>query len=158
MHSNGSAVLEIEDTGIGIAADEQKHLFDRFFRTRAAGEQAIQGTGLGSRSLKRSRRPTVGSSRSRAKSTSDDVPRRVSGNSRLGERAPHLRAERRRATVGVDVYGGMAAADADLAVGPADLPAVRDRARADAFHAKLDLELVVEAQDGKVLGFDARLG
>jgi signal transduction histidine kinase len=46
-HSNNSAVLEVEDTGIGIAADEQKHLFDRFFRTRAAGEQAIQGTGLG---------------------------------------------------------------------------------------------------------------
>ena len=46
-HSNDSAVLEVEDTGIGIAADEQKHLFDRFFRTRAAGEQAIQGTGLG---------------------------------------------------------------------------------------------------------------
>ena len=32
---------------MGIAADEQKHLFDRFFRTQAAGEQAIQGTGLG---------------------------------------------------------------------------------------------------------------
>jgi len=45
--SNGSAVLEVEDTGIGIAADEQKHLFDRFFRTRAACERAIQGTGLG---------------------------------------------------------------------------------------------------------------
>jgi signal transduction histidine kinase len=46
-HVNGSALLEIEDTGIGIAADEQEHLFDRFFRTRAASEQAIQGTGLG---------------------------------------------------------------------------------------------------------------
>ena len=46
-HVNGSALLEIEDTGIGIAAAEQEHLFDRFFRTQAAGEQAIQGTGLG---------------------------------------------------------------------------------------------------------------
>jgi signal transduction histidine kinase len=45
--SNDHVVLEIEDTGIGIAADEQKHLFDRFFRTRAADEKAIQGTGLG---------------------------------------------------------------------------------------------------------------
>jgi two-component system, sensor histidine kinase and response regulator len=45
--ANGSAVLEVEDTGIGIAADEQKHLFDRFFRGRAAGDRAIQGTGLG---------------------------------------------------------------------------------------------------------------
>ena len=44
--SNGSAVLE-EDTGHGIADDEQSELFDRFFRGRVAGEQAIQGTGLG---------------------------------------------------------------------------------------------------------------
>jgi signal transduction histidine kinase len=41
------AVLEVEDTGMGIPADEQEFLFDRFFRARAAGEQAIQGTGLG---------------------------------------------------------------------------------------------------------------
>ncbi len=45
--SNGSAVLEIEDTGLGIAAGEQQHIFDRFFRTQAAGDHAIQGTGLG---------------------------------------------------------------------------------------------------------------
>jgi signal transduction histidine kinase len=44
---NGSAVLEVEDTGVGIAVDEQKHLFDRFFRGRVAGDHAIQGTGLG---------------------------------------------------------------------------------------------------------------
>ncbi len=45
--ANGSGILEVEDTGIGIAVDEQKHLFDRFFRGRVAGDQAIQGTGLG---------------------------------------------------------------------------------------------------------------
>jgi signal transduction histidine kinase len=45
--SNGSAVLEVEDTGIGVPADEQAQLFDRFFRARAANEGAIQGTGLG---------------------------------------------------------------------------------------------------------------
>ncbi len=45
--SNGSAVVEVEDTGIGIPADEQAQLFDRFFRARAASAGAVQGTGLG---------------------------------------------------------------------------------------------------------------
>jgi signal transduction histidine kinase len=45
--SNGSAVLEVEDTGMGIPAGDQEHLFDRFFRTQAAEENAIQGSGLG---------------------------------------------------------------------------------------------------------------
>jgi signal transduction histidine kinase len=46
-HTSGGAVLEVEDTGIGISADEQRHVFDRFFRARAADEGAVQGTGLG---------------------------------------------------------------------------------------------------------------
>jgi signal transduction histidine kinase/CHASE3 domain sensor protein len=41
------AVIEVEDTGIGIPADEQSHLFERFFRSSTATEQAIPGTGLG---------------------------------------------------------------------------------------------------------------
>jgi PAS domain S-box-containing protein len=45
--ANGSAVLEVEDTGMGISAEEQKQLFERFYRTRSAAEKAIQGTGLG---------------------------------------------------------------------------------------------------------------
>ena len=47
----------------------------------------------------------------------------------------------------------MAAADADVAVA-ADLPAVRDRARADALRGELHLELIFEAQDRQVLGLD----
>ena len=43
---NGTAVLEMSDTGIGIARADQEKVFERFFRTRAASEQAIQGTGL----------------------------------------------------------------------------------------------------------------
>jgi PAS domain S-box-containing protein len=44
---HGSAVVEIRDTGMGIPAAEQQHLFERFFRTSKATEQAIPGTGLG---------------------------------------------------------------------------------------------------------------
>jgi signal transduction histidine kinase len=43
----GTAVVEVRDTGMGIPADEQQHLFERFFRTSRATEQAIPGTGLG---------------------------------------------------------------------------------------------------------------
>jgi signal transduction histidine kinase len=39
--------LVVEDTGIGMRADEVERLFERFFRTQAATEAAIKGTGLG---------------------------------------------------------------------------------------------------------------
>jgi PAS domain S-box-containing protein len=42
-----SVVLTVRDTGIGIAEDEQEHLFERFFRTTAATERAVAGAGLG---------------------------------------------------------------------------------------------------------------
>ena len=42
-----AAEIEIADTGMGISDDDQVRLFERFFRTSAATEQAIQGTGLG---------------------------------------------------------------------------------------------------------------
>jgi signal transduction histidine kinase len=41
------AVVEISDTGIGIPPAEQGRLFQRFFRSSTATEQAIPGTGLG---------------------------------------------------------------------------------------------------------------
>jgi signal transduction histidine kinase len=41
------AVVEVEDTGVGIPEAEQSHLFERFFRSSTATEQAIPGTGLG---------------------------------------------------------------------------------------------------------------
>jgi signal transduction histidine kinase len=43
----GTAVLEVSDTGIGISPDDQEHLFERFFRTERAAERAIPGIGLG---------------------------------------------------------------------------------------------------------------
>jgi two-component system, sensor histidine kinase and response regulator len=41
------AVVEVADTGIGIPKAEQSRLFQRFFRSSTATEQAIPGTGLG---------------------------------------------------------------------------------------------------------------
>jgi signal transduction histidine kinase len=44
---NGVVRLEVADTGVGIAPDEQDRLFDRFFRASTASEHQIPGTGLG---------------------------------------------------------------------------------------------------------------
>jgi len=43
----GLAVLEVEDTGVGIPEEEQERVFERFFRSTTATRQAIPGTGLG---------------------------------------------------------------------------------------------------------------
>ncbi|HVU76340.1 MAG TPA: ATP-binding protein [Gaiellaceae bacterium] len=43
----GRAVIEVRDTGIGIPEAEIPRLFQRFFRSSTATEQAIPGTGLG---------------------------------------------------------------------------------------------------------------
>jgi signal transduction histidine kinase len=40
-------VIEVSDNGMGISEEDQSQLFQRFFRTASATEQAIQGTGLG---------------------------------------------------------------------------------------------------------------
>jgi len=39
--------LVVADTGIGVAAEEQKQVFSRFFRASTATQRAIPGTGLG---------------------------------------------------------------------------------------------------------------
>jgi signal transduction histidine kinase len=43
----GVALVEVEDTGLGLAENEQEQLFERFFRSSRASENAIPGTGLG---------------------------------------------------------------------------------------------------------------
>ena len=43
--SNNQLIIEVKDKGIGISKEDQKHLFERFFRARNASN--IQGTGLG---------------------------------------------------------------------------------------------------------------
>lgn len=42
-----SCTLSVADTGIGISADDQRQLFDRFFRAREVRDDAVQGVGLG---------------------------------------------------------------------------------------------------------------
>ncbi|NHC15974.1 ATP-binding protein [Motilibacter deserti] len=44
---DGTAVLTVTDTGVGIDEHEQASLFTPFFRTRSAEQDAVQGTGLG---------------------------------------------------------------------------------------------------------------
>jgi signal transduction histidine kinase len=45
---NGESVsIEVADTGIGIPVADQPRLFERFFRSSVADDQAIPGTGLG---------------------------------------------------------------------------------------------------------------
>ncbi|HKG04559.1 MAG TPA: ATP-binding protein [Conexibacter sp.] len=41
------ARIEIADTGVGIPAEDQPHLFDRFYRARNATGRSIPGLGLG---------------------------------------------------------------------------------------------------------------
>jgi signal transduction histidine kinase len=44
---DGHAILEVEDTGIGIPPEERPHVFERFFRGAAARSVAPEGSGLG---------------------------------------------------------------------------------------------------------------
>jgi PAS domain S-box-containing protein len=48
LRGNGDhASIAVADDGIGIPADEQGHVFSRFYRAQAASELAVPGTGLG---------------------------------------------------------------------------------------------------------------
>ena len=45
--SAGNAVLEVSDSGIGIAPDDLKHIFKRFWRGERSRSRATGGTGIG---------------------------------------------------------------------------------------------------------------
>jgi heavy metal sensor kinase len=44
---NGTALIIVSDTGIGIPASAQPHIFDRFYRVDKARSRALGGAGLG---------------------------------------------------------------------------------------------------------------
>ncbi|HEX6796483.1 MAG TPA: ATP-binding protein [Ktedonobacterales bacterium] len=44
---DGEVVTSVRDFGIGIPAEQREHVFDRFFRATAQGEQSYPGLGLG---------------------------------------------------------------------------------------------------------------
>jgi PAS domain S-box-containing protein len=48
---DGAVLFEVRDEGIGIPEEDQKHMFDRFFRASNSGN--VQGTGLGLNIVKR---------------------------------------------------------------------------------------------------------
>jgi PAS domain S-box-containing protein len=45
--NGGALVLQVIDRGIGIAAEDLPHLFEKFYRAKAAQDAGIRGTGLG---------------------------------------------------------------------------------------------------------------
>jgi signal transduction histidine kinase len=47
VRTGSGGMLEVSDTGIGLAPGEVERVFDRFFRSERATERQIPGTGLG---------------------------------------------------------------------------------------------------------------
>jgi len=44
---NGHAVIQVEDHGVGIAAEDQKRIFEQFYRAPSPENQSVPGAGLG---------------------------------------------------------------------------------------------------------------
>ena len=53
MLGKEGARVSVEDTGIGIPADKQVHIFDRFYQVEDSLSRNYQGTGIGLALVKR---------------------------------------------------------------------------------------------------------
>ncbi|MBP7689144.1 MAG: PAS domain S-box protein [Thermoflexales bacterium] len=47
VHHADRVGFEVQDTGMGIAPEDQPHIFERFYRGRRASQSSVRGTGLG---------------------------------------------------------------------------------------------------------------
>ena len=45
--SENYAIVQVQDTGIGIAPEAQRHIFDRFYRVQVDRSRQTGGAGLG---------------------------------------------------------------------------------------------------------------
>jgi two-component system phosphate regulon sensor histidine kinase PhoR len=47
MREDGMVQITVADNGIGIAKADQRYVFDKFYRSESAKDEAIPGIGLG---------------------------------------------------------------------------------------------------------------
>ncbi|MBC5811223.1 MAG: HAMP domain-containing histidine kinase, partial [Candidatus Eremiobacteraeota bacterium] len=74
--SDGRAMVDVSDTGIGIEEESLDRVFDRFYRTDKSRNRSVPGTGLGlaiARSIVRAHDGTIEASRSAGGGTTFQV-------------------------------------------------------------------------------------
>jgi K+-sensing histidine kinase KdpD len=59
-------VIEVKDRGLGLTPEEQKHIFEKFYRAPSHESRLIAGTGLGLTLVAISPRRIMGARKSKA--------------------------------------------------------------------------------------------
>jgi signal transduction histidine kinase len=84
--SEAKAILEVSDSGVGMPAEDQEHLFDRFYRTPSARQQAVPGTGLGlsiAKAIVDGHQGTIGVNSSEGRGTVFRIELPLAGSTRI---------------------------------------------------------------------------